>query len=68
MLLETVGDMLCGHMGSDSHIIDALREVENVEPKNCFDVGLQRKAVKTISQSRSSRISWRFSDTADPIR
>ena len=68
MLLETVGDMLCGHMGSDSHIIDALREVENVEPKNCFDVGLQRKAVKTISQSRSSRILWRVSDTTDPIR
>ena len=37
MLLEKLGDMICGHMGSVSHIIDALWEVENVERKNCLD-------------------------------
>ena len=68
MLPETVGDIICGHMGSDTHIIDALQEVENVEPKNCLDVGLQLQTVKTISQSRSNRILWRSSDTTDSTR
>jgi hypothetical protein len=48
MLLEMVGDMLSGHKDSDSHIIDALREIEGVEPKNCLDVGLWRNAVETF--------------------
>jgi len=70
ILLETVGDMLRGHTGSDSHIDDALREIESVEPKHCLDMGLRRKAMETIAQSRSNRISWLFSNSnaADPMR
>jgi len=70
ILLETVGDMLRGDTGSDSHIDDALREIESVEPKHCLDMGLRRKAVETIAQSRSNRISWLFSNSnaVDPMR
>jgi hypothetical protein len=56
MLLETANNLLRAPMSSDSHINDALREIQCVEPKNCLDMGLRRKAVEIISQSRSNRI------------
>jgi hypothetical protein len=50
VLLETAGDILCVHKGSaDSHIIEALLEIETVEPENCLDMGFRRDAVETIS-------------------
>ncbi|KAI9451142.1 hypothetical protein BJY52DRAFT_129314 [Lactarius psammicola] len=68
MLLETVGDMLHGHTGTGPHIDDALREIETADPKSCLDMGLRRKAVETIAQSRNNWISWPSSSAADPIR
>ncbi|KAN0135846.1 hypothetical protein V8E53_006298 [Lactarius tabidus] len=55
ILLELVGKILRGHCGPDSHVGDALQEIENVGSMKCMDIHLRRKAWDTITQSWSAR-------------
>ena len=44
MLVDTVSKMLQGYTGSDEHICDAVREIENVDLLICMDMSLRRRA------------------------
>ncbi|KAH8985733.1 hypothetical protein EDB86DRAFT_2318605 [Lactarius hatsudake] len=61
MLLEMVGNILRGIPGPDSHIDVATWEIESVDSINCMDVYLRRKALDTITYSRSNR-NWMSAD------
>ncbi|KAH9061777.1 hypothetical protein EDB83DRAFT_878788 [Lactarius deliciosus] len=55
MLLELVSNVLGGGSGPDSHIDDAMQEIESVDSINCID--FRGRAWDILSQSRSNRNS-----------
>ena len=54
MLLEVAGNMLRAHVGPESHINDAMRAIECVEPKKLF--GLWTWLSQGLSGARQSRL------------
>jgi hypothetical protein len=56
VLVDVVGDMvrLGGYAGSDEDILNALQEVEYVNPLTCMDRKLWRRALAALPQSRGS--------------
>jgi hypothetical protein len=48
MLLDMVSNMLQGYAGPDGDIRDAVKEIESVEPRNCMNTKLRRRALAAI--------------------
>jgi hypothetical protein len=49
ILVDVVGDMVRVYAGSDVHIRDAVREIENVDTLTCMDMRLRRRALAALS-------------------
>ena len=50
LLVDMVGDMLQGYCGTDEHIRDAVREIEDVDSLTCMDMRLRRRAWGALSR------------------
>jgi hypothetical protein len=57
MLLDMLGNMLQGYLGSDGHIRDAVREIASVDSLTCMDMRLRRRALTTLSRYVEARTS-----------
>ncbi|KAF8265733.1 hypothetical protein EI94DRAFT_1734837 [Lactarius quietus] len=51
LLVDTVANMLQGYAGSDEHIRDAVREIEDVDSLKCMDMRLRRRALAALTPS-----------------
>jgi hypothetical protein len=50
--VDMIGNMLQGYTGSDEHIRDAVREIENVDSLICMDMRLRRRALAALPRSQ----------------
>jgi hypothetical protein len=50
--VDMIGNMLRGYTGSDEHIRDAVREIENVDSLICMDMRLRRRALAALPRSQ----------------
>ena len=53
-LVDVVGEMVRGYTGSEVHIRDAVREIENVDTLTCRDMRLRGRAFGALSQYRGT--------------